>query len=200
MYKLYMDITTLLATYREIIIFDTEYTTWEGAQERKWSGLGEYRELVQLSAVRVSLPEKKVITSFSVYIRPVRNPKLSEYFSTLTGIDQNTVDTKGKSCQEAIAAFLDWVGETTCFSYAGLHKTMADGVILAENISLHQLPIVLPKAQFKNIRSIFVAAGVPTDSYNSGKLYQYFNLPLDGHEHNAMHDVDSLTQSLFALY
>ena len=42
------------------IIFDTEFTAWEGSQERKWSGENEFRELVQISAIRV---KKKVILS-----------------------------------------------------------------------------------------------------------------------------------------
>ena len=40
------------------IIFDTEFTAWEGSQERKWSGENEFRELVQISAIRV---KKKII-------------------------------------------------------------------------------------------------------------------------------------------
>lgn len=35
------------------IIFDTEYTSWEGSQERNWNGENEFRELVQISAIRV---------------------------------------------------------------------------------------------------------------------------------------------------
>ena len=35
------------------IIFDTEFTAWEGSMERNWSGENEYRELVQISAFRI---------------------------------------------------------------------------------------------------------------------------------------------------
>jgi hypothetical protein len=35
------------------VFYDTEYTSWEGAMQRNWSGLDEHRELVQLSAIRV---------------------------------------------------------------------------------------------------------------------------------------------------
>jgi hypothetical protein len=35
------------------VLFDTEYTAWSGSHERDWSGPGEHRELIQLSAIRV---------------------------------------------------------------------------------------------------------------------------------------------------
>ena len=37
----------------KFIIFDTEYTAWEGSQERNWSGDNEYMELVQIGALKV---------------------------------------------------------------------------------------------------------------------------------------------------
>ena len=33
------------------IIFDTEFTAWEGSMERKWSGENEYKELIQISTL-----------------------------------------------------------------------------------------------------------------------------------------------------
>lgn len=30
------------------VFYDTEYTSWEGAMQRNWSGPDEHRELVQL--------------------------------------------------------------------------------------------------------------------------------------------------------
>ena len=35
-----------------IVLLDTEYTTWEGAQDRNWSGLNEHREIVQIGAIK----------------------------------------------------------------------------------------------------------------------------------------------------
>ena len=35
------------------VLYDTEYTSWEGSLQRGWSRPDEHRELVQLSAIRV---------------------------------------------------------------------------------------------------------------------------------------------------
>ena len=37
----------------EIVIFDLEYTAWEGSMQRDWGGEGEYRELVQTGGVKL---------------------------------------------------------------------------------------------------------------------------------------------------
>ena len=35
----------------EVVVFDTEFTAWQGSMERGWSGPGEHKEIVQIGAV-----------------------------------------------------------------------------------------------------------------------------------------------------
>eukprot|EP00959_Pyramimonas_sp_CCMP1952_P460150 9479398-Pyramimonas_sp.AAC.2 len=42
------------------VLVDTEYTTWEGAHARHWSGPGEAREVVQIAAIKVRLKYRPV--------------------------------------------------------------------------------------------------------------------------------------------
>jgi inhibitor of KinA sporulation pathway (predicted exonuclease) len=195
-----MNIDELLERYPEIVIFDTEYTTWEGAMERDWSLPHEHRELVQLAAAIVSLPSKTITNTFNVVVKPRINPVPSQYFTDLTGITAALVEAEGIDFILAYQQFLVWVTERPCFSYAHPKRLIADAEIFIENLALYDEPETLQPAQFKNIRPVFDAAGVPTEEYNSGKLHQYFNLPIVGQEHNALHDVHSLAESLFALY
>ncbi len=195
-----MDINELLAGYKQIVIFDTEYTTWLGAKEKEWSGSDEHRELVQLAAAKINLETKSIIDAVEIIVKLTKNPILSDYFMELTGVTQARVDAEGISFAQAYEKFIDWTGGVTCFSYANSQKPLADGHILEENIILNNMTEIVSSDQFKNIRPIFDAAGVPTHLYNSGKLYEYFDIKLEGHEHNAMHDVMSLSHSLFALY
>jgi inhibitor of KinA sporulation pathway (predicted exonuclease) len=195
-----MTIDDLLHAHTDIVIFDTEYTTWEGALARKWSGDGEHRELVQLAAVKVNLTSKTVYDTFTQYAIPTINPRLSEYFTQLTGITQHDIETDGLLFQEVYMNFLTWVGDLSCFSYRNPQNHLGDAVVFQENMSLYNLEVPFPEHQFHNIRPIFDAFGVPTHEYNSGKLHEHFGITLHGHEHNAMHDMMSLTHSLFALY
>ena len=42
------------------IILDTEYTSWKGSQERNWSRKNEYKELVQIAAIKIKKKSKHI--------------------------------------------------------------------------------------------------------------------------------------------
>ncbi len=181
-----------------IVIYDTEFTTWEGALERGWSGPGEHRELVQIAAQRVELSTRSKLDSFECLIQPRINPILSSYFTSLTNITQSDITNSGIGFAEAYTKFNEWRGSEVAYSYSKRVTDYTDADVLRENIHLSCLSWHVPKTEFKLLTPLFQAVGIDTNAYNSGKLYQAFNLSLESHhEHNAMDDVHSLTRSLF---
>ncbi len=130
-------------------IFDLEFTAWEGSAARGWSGPDEYREIVQIGAVRVdggnALAE---VDLFKAYVRPVKNPVLSDYFVSLTGITQADVDRHGVSFPEALAAFSEFVGDGA----AAVVSNGADHAALDENCALHGIACPIDADRFVNIR------------------------------------------------
>ena len=184
--------------YDQIVVFDTEFTTWEGAMERQWSGANEHREIVQLAAQKIDLKHETVIDSYEQLVRPRINTELSEYFQKLTGIDQHSVDEQGVDFLEMMQAFDIWAGDTDRYAYGCRADEPADVAVLQENIRLYNLPVEIDTQQYGNLAAVYQSVGIDTSRFNSGKLYQAFGLSLTGHEHNAMHDVTSLVQSLFA--
>jgi DNA polymerase III, alpha subunit (gram-positive type) len=124
----------------EFVIFDTEYTSWEGAHARHWSGDGEYRELIQLGAIQVrNLQETDNLV---VYSRPVINPQLSDFITALTGVTQRDVEEKGVSFLEAYEPFMGWVGDLPVVSFG------TDEGVLVENHELQQTGVTVPVEQF----------------------------------------------------
>jgi inhibitor of KinA sporulation pathway (predicted exonuclease) len=74
------------------IIADLEYTSWECALESGWSAPGQFREIVQIGAVRVDAGDGFAeMAHFSMLVRPTINPELSDYFVTLTGITNDAM-------------------------------------------------------------------------------------------------------------
>jgi hypothetical protein len=72
----------------EFILWDTEYTSWKGSQERNWkktkkSDITEYKELVMIGAIKVKKIGNtlKIIDNKKIYIKPTYNPILSDYFN-----------------------------------------------------------------------------------------------------------------------
>lgn len=185
--------------YTEIVIFDTEFTSWPGAMERHWSGSNEHREIVQIAAQKINLTTEVVVDSFMQIIRPAINPILSEYFVTLTGLTQALVDQEGIDFNLAYEQFEMWSAGLPIFSYAKQLGEHSDRGVLEENIQLYNLSHVLDSGRYDTLTAVFQAANIDTNQFTSGELYRAFDLPLEGHVHNAMHDVDSLVASLFAL-
>lgn len=184
--------------YNQIVVFDTEFTTWEGARERAWSGMGEHREVVQIAAQKIDLKHETVIDEYEQLVLPRINPELSVFFQDLTGIEQAAVDAAGGDFAAMYKAFTAWAGDLHRYAYNRDEHHPADVAVLRENIELYELPIELDTGMYGNLASVYQSVGIDTARYNSGRLYQAFGLSLHGKEHNAMHDVRSLVNSLFA--
>ena len=71
---------------------DTEYTSWEGSFERNWSYEWETKEIVQ---VGISFLDDNydIDKTTCIYLKPLINNNLSEYFKNLTGISQLKIDS-----------------------------------------------------------------------------------------------------------
>ena len=115
----------------DFVIYDTEYTTWEGAMARKWLGDNEYKEVIQIGALKVSFPEFEVKDCLKVYIKPQKNPLLSDYCKKLTGISQEQIDN-GVPFKQGLAEFLSFADGCLAGSYGN------DGCILSENALLNR--------------------------------------------------------------
>lgn len=117
----------------EIVIYDLEYTTWQGALERNWSKENEFREITWIAAITVGIDTLQEIDAFDCIIKPTINPKLSEYFTDLTGLTQQRADKEGKPFLEGIRAFRRFVNSrpTVCHGW--------DAIALFENFKLKNL-------------------------------------------------------------
>lgn len=173
-----------------IIIFDTEYTTWEGAMERKWSGPGEHREIVEIGAILVGTQNFSELGSFSIYVKPTKNPRLSTYFTKLTGITQETVDAQGVGFAEALQKFLEWSGplELYCFG--------RDGLVLEENCNLLGVAFPFEQDRFHNIRELFKQYGIPADDYMSSTIVKAFGQKPSRPGHSALNDARTILDGL----
>jgi len=179
-----------------IIIRDTEYTTREWAPERNWSWPNEFREIVHIWAIMVDIKTRQEISSFSIFIKPIKNPIVSDYFINLTKITQEEIDTQWKDFVTAVNEFVQWAGDTI-----ELYAYGKDEIILAENCGLHNITLpFIRKSRFKNIVDVFLKNNIQATQYHSGTINQYFNIPNNETEHNALADARNVLHSLQELY
>ena len=67
------------------VVFDLEFTAWEGSMAACWLRPGEFQEIVQIGAVKVD-EDFNAGETFALLVRPRFNPVLSPYLEGLTGI------------------------------------------------------------------------------------------------------------------
>jgi len=83
------------------IIFDLEATCWEDKHKHT-------SEIIEIGALKI-IDNEKVVDEFSAFIKPVLEPKLSEFCTKLTTIKQSDVDA-AKGFPEVVDEFKKWVG------------------------------------------------------------------------------------------
>lgn len=179
------------------VILDTEYTSWEGAYQRGWSGDGEHRELVQISAIKIlNLETLNKTEFFSFYTKPRVNPQLSDYFINLTGISQHMVDANGVEIIDAINSFVDFSAGCNCLSWDN------DISIIEENISLlHEKPVLRIRKNI-DIRGLFTKYGIDCSTISSGQIDSLLDGPSvikPGQSHNALSDCVSILSAITKL-
>lgn len=171
------------------IIFDTEFTAWKGSREREWSGPNEYRELVQIGALKVN-ENLEVVEEKTYLLKPQRNPTLSNYFKDLTGISQEDIDSKGEHPNQVLNSFAKWVNGLPMYAYG------KDGEVIIENCELLNIECPFKENQFHDVRDIFIRHGVSARDYESGTIVRAFGKEPSRSAHDALNDARSIVEGL----
>ena len=133
------------------------------------------------------------MSHFQSYVRPVKNPRLSEFFTELTGISQEIVDGEGLTYSEALNRFAEWAGES------GLYCWGVDLEIMKKNADLVDIAFPLQLERKVDVRSVFEAQGIATRDYNSSTIPKAFGEDPPPSAHDALNDARSIVQGLRAL-
>jgi inhibitor of KinA sporulation pathway (predicted exonuclease) len=183
---------------RLVTVFDTDYTTWEGAKERNWSGKNEHREIFRLTALKIDLLTSKILSSFSRIVRPRKNPILSDFALQFHHAKQSEIDA-GVDFSDMYKDFLVWSDTVLICSFDRNLDNNGDGTILKENLDLYKLDLPYQKTRFYNLAELFKAVGIDIMNTSDSDIFKMFQIELWGHEHDSSHDVRSLALSLIAL-
>lgn len=179
------------------VVFDLEFTSWPDALEQDWGAPGQLREIVQIGALRIG-DDYSVLEEFEALVRPATNSRLSPYFTSLTGIDQEAVDQSGVSPAQGIGDLLGFCQGRSVLSYGN------DMVVLGENVGWlrardEEVKYGFLGASFLNVRPWLNTVAPETASANVGRLWEVLDLPkpaAQGGEHSALFDCYSFAAAL----
>jgi len=169
-----------------ITVLDMEWTSWEGAWARGWSGPGEFREIVQIGLVRFAdTPVLEELESFQVFVKPILNPTLSRYFMDLTGISQDDVDRHGTSLADALTAMTEFLADDQC----PILSHGLDGKYLRENCEKIDIAFGFEDDRFVDIRAdVQHFLGHTGSGLTSSDLPARMGFPAPGTAHDAVAD------------
>jgi inhibitor of KinA sporulation pathway (predicted exonuclease) len=180
-------------TARQLIIFDLEFTAWDGSLARHWLAPGEFKEVVQIGAVRLGAEDFAISESFHCLVRPRINSRLSDYFEKLTGISDRRLSAEGVDFEEAYRRFLAFAGDGVIAAFG------RDDWVLEENIRLYGLKDVPTLPPFRNLRDWFDAQGFDTSRLHSCDIGPLLGVPFEGREHDALCDARSIAGGMRVL-
>lgn len=177
-----------MAKVAGIVVYDLEYTTWEGARERRWSGPGEHREVVQIGAVRLDDGAE-----LSLLVKPRLNPTLSAYFVSLTGVTQDQVDDHGLPFAEALDRLAGFAAEARLAANGG------DEGVLRENCALagRDFPF---EGRCHDLAPLLMKAIGAQEHIYSCEMAATFGLNADQRAHDALGDARQVAQVLLHLF
>ncbi|MEI9997086.1 MAG: exonuclease domain-containing protein [Rhizomicrobium sp.] len=174
------------------VVYDLEFTAWEGSMRHRWLRPGEFKEVVQIGAARVDALTLDVRETFIVTIRPRINAQLSPYFERLTGITNAILREEGRDFADGYDAFLAFARGEPCAAFG------RDELVFDENLRLYGLA-ARPTPEFRDARPWFRANGLSTSGLHSCDIAPKLGIPSEGRAHNALADSLSIAAGMKVL-
>jgi len=173
-----------------LTVFDLEYTAWECSMARHWLEPGQFKEVVQIGAVKLDGRDLSVIGEFDLLVKPRINPRLSDYFVNLTGITNDAVAAAGVDFADAYARFAAFAagGPICAFGH--------DEWVLEENLRLYGITEFAALPRFADLRTWFAACDIDPRGMMSCEIAPSLGITVPGRAHNALHDARSMAASM----
>lgn len=178
-------------TRKRAVVFDLEFTAWNGSLARGWSRSNEYKELVQIGAVAIDAQSLKTVDEFEMLVRPRINLVLSDYLVALTGVSNDRLAAHGVDFAVAYRAFLDFVGDATIWAFG------RDDAIFAENMKMYGL--AMPAPPYRNVIPWMAAQGIDLTGKHACDVAAAAGAPFEGRAHDALADAHSVALGMKAV-
>ncbi len=173
-----------------ITVFDLEFTAWECSMASHWLRPGEFKEVVQIGAVRLDAASFEILEEFDVLVRPRINAHLSPYFENLTGITNAMLAARGLDFVQAYDRFAAFAGNGAICAFGH------DEWVLDENIRLYGCKNMKPLPAFHDLRAWFAEHQVDPRGLHSCDIGPRLGVPFVGRAHNALDDARSVAAGM----
>jgi inhibitor of KinA sporulation pathway (predicted exonuclease) len=176
-----------------LTVFDLEFTAWDGAMAEHWLSPGQFKEVVQIGAVRLDLESLRIIDSFDCVVTPRINAQLSDYFTGLTGITNARLARDGVDFKDAYRRFVEFADGGVIASFGH------DEWVLEDNIRLYGLKDLPLLPRFLELRAWFDRQGINPKGLHSCDIGPSLGVAFEGQKHDALCDARSIAMGMSVL-
>jgi inhibitor of KinA sporulation pathway (predicted exonuclease) len=166
------------------IFVDTEYC-YPGMKKLPRPTAADQRQIVQIAAVLYDCAKNAEIAAFDMLATPSIDDHVTPFFEELTGITQADIDKKASEFPVALELFRAFCADYPIWTFD------KDQAVFEQNCAYFSIrsPFHQP---FTRVKALLPEWHVDPSKYSSGTLYKAAGIDMEGHVHNALHDVRSM--------
>jgi inhibitor of KinA sporulation pathway (predicted exonuclease) len=176
-----------------VTVFDLEFTAWEHSAAEHWMRPGEFREVVQIGAVKLDPETFETLGELNLLVKPKFNPVLSDFLVRLTGITNDAIAQRGLDFQEAYARFVDFADGGAICAFG------RDDWVLHDNLALRGIRNAKPLPRHINIGPWLVENGIATKGFHSCDVARLCGAQFEGRDHDGLDDARSVALGIKTL-
>jgi len=174
------------------VVYDLEFTAWEGSMANHWLRPGEFKEIVQIGAVKVDGAFNSGET-LDLVVRPRLNPVLTPYLERLTGITNEEVRARGVDFLQAYREFVAFAGGLPIVAFG------RDDLVLLDNLRLYGITDAPPVPPYVNVTIWMTEQGFDMRGLHACDVSAAAGVPFEGRKHNGLDDALSVASGIRAL-
>ena len=176
-----------------VTVFDLEFTAWESSMRERWNAPGEFREVVQIGAVKIDAETFAPLGELETLVTPKFNPVLSDYLIELTGVTNEAVAARGIGFAESYDRFVTFAEGGTICAFG------RDDLVLEENLRLYGIRNAKPLPRHFNAAQWLRDNGIATKGFHACDVARLCGAAFEGREHDALEDARSVALGIKTL-
>jgi inhibitor of KinA sporulation pathway (predicted exonuclease) len=176
-----------------VTVFDLEFTAWEHSLAERWMRPGEFREVVQIGAVKIDARTFAPLDELNLLVKPRINPVISDFLVQLTGVTNEAIAERGIDFADAYARF-------TAFAEGGTICAFGrDDLVLEWNLEFYGIRNAQPLPRHLNAAQWLRDNGIATKGFHACDVAGLCGAKFEGREHDALEDARSVTLGIKTL-
>lgn len=165
------------------VIVDLEATCWESCHPAEM-------EIIEIGAVLLTGIHLQPVWDFEQFVRPMENPKLSEFCRELTGIKQKKID-QAPDFPEAFSNFLATIGPEP-FKLCSWGEF--DYELFLKECERHSISMPENMIEFINLKKMFSAIYDTKQSIGLRQAMRKLNITFEGQHHRGIDDARNIAK------